>query len=603
MPTALTINQLFTPSPSGIVPNDPAATPVSGSWLDKFLATGATLGLSTTAWNPGDPTRTLMAIQSVVESQQDSLVSIMAQGGFLDWAATGTVTYELINGTTTTVYVTPDPSNPSQNPTGAPGWLDVLANEVYNVARITATFASGSLYLVNTSASTYNLAGGQFHVANALTSVTPAPTYSNTSAITLTPSPNTNVSAVSIVGGLATVTVGSTSGITVGQVIFINGTGNGTIDNTWQIVTSVPDGTHLQFVNAGAVGSGSTGKVYVPAAFAFQADVVGASSSAVVGALTTVVTTQIGVESYNTSSFIGANAESNNALVLRCRAKLATLSMAGPKGAYVFTALSAAQLLANNPIAVPGGGTVGLVDGSIVDAYSFLDTATGDVTTVIANAGGATEGSVNNPVTACTAANPIAITTLNPHLMTTGDYCYVSAIQGVNGANGYFQITKTGANSFTLNGSMGTGSYLTGGTVECGDLGIVDNLINIYATPDNFQSTTVWAASADVSVSATVYVPAFRVPDYTAAVGNTLAAYFAGLPIGGVSNVEAQNIIPIDAVIGLLYAAGIIGANQTSYVTSVANVTLNGQPVDLQLTSTSHVVFTGGIASISIVGI
>jgi hypothetical protein len=539
----------------------------------------------------------------VVESQQDSLVSLMAQGGFLDWAATGTVTYELINGQSSTLYVTPDPSIPSQNPSGALGWLDVLANEVYNVQRVTATFASGNVYLVNTSATTYSLAAGQFHTANALTSVTPAPTYSNTAAISLTPSPSTSISAASIVAGLATLTVGSTSGITVGQIIFVAGTGNITIDNTWQVITAVPGGTSLQFVNPGASGSASAGKVYSPASFAFQADVVGASSSAVVGALTTVVTTQIGVESYNASALIGTNAESNGSVVLRCRARLATLSMAGPKGAFVFTALSAGQLLAANPIVVPGGSQVSLVNGNIVAAFSYVDTNSGDVTTVIANAAGSTDGTVSNPVTACTATTPIAITTQNPHLMVTGDYAYVAGIQGVNGSNGYFQITKTGASTFTLNGSVGTGSYVTGGTVECGDIGIVDSLINTYACPDNFQSTTIWATSENVTVSATVYVPSYRVADYTAAIGNVLTAYFTSLPIGGVSSVEAQNIVPIDAVIGLLYAAGITGAGQASYVTSVSGVTLNGEPEDLSVTATSHVVFSGGIGSISIVGI
>jgi hypothetical protein len=277
--------------------------------------------------------------------------------------------------------------------------------------------------------------------------------------------------------------------------------------------------------------------------------------------------------------------------------------MAAPKGSYVFTALSASQILAQSPLAVPGGGQVGLINGAIVAAYTYVDTSSGNVTTVIANAAGATDGSVSNPITAVTAATPIAVTTQYAHAMSTGDCCLVSGVQGVSGANGWFQITKTGANSFTLNGSAGSGAYVTGGTVECGDLGIVDSLLNTYAAPDLSNSTTIWATTVSVTVAATVYVPSYRVADYTAAIGNILTAYFSGLPIGGVTKVEAQNIVPIDAVIGLLYSGGITGIGQSSYVASVSGVTLNGSATDLSVGSTGHVVFTGGINSISVVGV
>ena len=141
----LTIADLFTPAPSGVDPTNQAAAPASGTWLDTVLAAGARIGLSTTSWQPGDPTRTLLAILSVIDAQQDGLVSTFTQGGFLDWAATGSVTYETAPGVLVTQYVTPDPSILSQNPTGAPGWLDVLAYEVYNVEREQATYAAGQL--------------------------------------------------------------------------------------------------------------------------------------------------------------------------------------------------------------------------------------------------------------------------------------------------------------------------------------------------------------------------------------------------------------------------------------------------------------------------
>ena len=41
---------------------------------------------------PGGAVRTVLAIVSQLMSQQDAIISVMAMGGFLDYAATGTVT-------------------------------------------------------------------------------------------------------------------------------------------------------------------------------------------------------------------------------------------------------------------------------------------------------------------------------------------------------------------------------------------------------------------------------------------------------------------------------------------------------------------------------
>ena len=50
-----------------------------------------------------------------------------------------TVSYVALNGQTIKIYVTPDPSNPAQNPTGALGWLDATGQNVFDTTRITAT--------------------------------------------------------------------------------------------------------------------------------------------------------------------------------------------------------------------------------------------------------------------------------------------------------------------------------------------------------------------------------------------------------------------------------------------------------------------------------
>lgn len=602
----LTIADLFTPTPSGVDPTDAAATPAEGTWLQTALYTGGVIGLSTTSWQPGDPTRTLLAILSVIEAQQDGLVSLMAQGGFLDWAATGTVTYETAPGVTVTAFVTPDPSILSQNPTGAPGWLDVLAYEVYDVERESATYASGPLYIVNESGSTYTFAAGTFHVANVLTTQSPPPTYSNFAAISIAPSPNTAISALSVSLGIVSVTVASVSGLSIGQLIFLDGTGNTTVDQTWVTISGIA-GSVVQYLSATVTGTASAGTLYAPLAFTFQADLIGPVSSAIAGGITDLVTSQIGLECYNPSAFVGANWESNTSLVQRCRLRLAALSPSGPSGAYQYFALTAFQILADNPILVPSssGGTtpVTLVNGPITRALVQLDIFNGFITVTIANAAGTTDGSTSNPVTGATATTPIAVTVFSAHDMITGDFCYVSGIEGLSGADGYWQITKTGASTFTLNGSVGTGSYTTGGTVECGDLGMVDLILDDNALPDCLTEFTQWAGTVNVTVSGTVYVPAAQVQAYQISLAQVLLVYFTTVPIGGVINVETNNIIPLDAVIGLIYAAGIQGQGQKSYVQSATNVKINGTAADLSISPVDIPVLVNGINDIIVVGV
>src|SRR5271169_6458226 len=126
-PPSLTVPQLFTPAPSGVLGAGAVpALPASGSWLTIEYNAAATIGLPTTAWQSGGPERSILAINAVCMSQDDVLISQMAQGGFLDSAAAGTVTYQTLTGAIVTISVTPDPSDAAQNPTASLGWLDDL---------------------------------------------------------------------------------------------------------------------------------------------------------------------------------------------------------------------------------------------------------------------------------------------------------------------------------------------------------------------------------------------------------------------------------------------------------------------------------------------
>jgi hypothetical protein len=68
-------------------------------------------------------------------------------------------------------------------------------------------------------------------------------------------------------------------------------------------------------------------------------------------------------------------------------------------------------------------------------------------------------------VLGATNATPIAITTLQPHGFVTGAMVTVSNVFGNVGANGAFPIIVTGPNSFTMTGSVGTGTYTGSGVV------------------------------------------------------------------------------------------------------------------------------------------
>lgn len=66
-------------------------------------------------------------------------------------------------------------------------------------------------------------------------------------------------------------------------------------------------------------------------------------------------------------------------------------------------------------------------------------------------------------VTGATNATPIVITTSAAHLMTTGQRVRVYGVLGNTAANGSFIITVLSGTTFSLNGSVGSGAYTSGG--------------------------------------------------------------------------------------------------------------------------------------------
>jgi phage-related baseplate assembly protein len=109
----------------------------------------ATVGVDTTAWKAGSVVRTIIAIVAILVAALSRLVSLVASGGFL----------ELSSGT----------------------WKTVVARFVYAVDRISATFATGFVTLVNASGNIYDLDPGDLVVSNSAT----GKSYRNSEHITL----------------------------------------------------------------------------------------------------------------------------------------------------------------------------------------------------------------------------------------------------------------------------------------------------------------------------------------------------------------------------------------------------------------------------------
>lgn len=104
-------------------------------------------------------------------------------------------------------------------------------------------------------------------------------------------------------------------------------------------------------------------------------------------------------------------------------------------------------------------------------------------------------------ITGATNATPISIT-CTAHGYTTGDTVVVTSVAGNTNANGVWEITSTGANTFTLDGSTGSAAYTSGGTAR---LRNNTRVMLTTAVTENIALTGPWqfwtSASADVTVS------------------------------------------------------------------------------------------------------
>jgi hypothetical protein len=585
MTTVLTAAQLFQPAPSGVGPAGIVpSSPVSGSWLATMLDIAAVVQLPTTSWQSGAPERTILAIEAVTFQESDVNISIMAQGGFLQTAATGTVTYTALDGTSVTVPVTPDPSNEAQNPSGSSGWLDLLTSTVYDVERLSASYAAGPLAIVNpTSFSKGPFAAGQYHVANTSTGAT----YTNLATVSIPPSTIGGSGGVvsAVTSTLAATTIQTTGphGLSVGQTVYIvipQTSGVSGLNGVFAIVTAAATSTFQIAIGSSGFFTGP-GTVYLCTVTQMQADTVGIGSNAAPNTVTTAVTQAAGVFISNVIGWSGSNYESNTALANRAQLSLAAASPNGPSQAYIYFAETAGQILAD---ATP---PYTLTNGPVT-ANTSSNPQTGIVTTVIASTTPAsatlganvTPGVAQLQIVAVSNANPCVVTCVGPTTLVPSQSMTVtiSGVIGVTGVNGTFLGTYVGANSFSIPvDTTSAGSYIGGGSVEGGDLGQIDKLLQQNVVPDDVTAVTLSALALPINITATVVVPQANVQAYKLAAPQQLQTQLASYAIGGNSPSFA---VAYDDIIGALEEAGVLTLGSASYVRSIQALSLNGGGVN-----------------------
>lgn len=124
----------------------------------KALVIAEAVGLVTTSWHPGDPTRSQYYVEAEELATVEEIVVGYIASGFLDYAEGD--------------------------------WLALLAYEVYLVTKIEATFATTTVTLTNTGGELFEgIEAGDITFKNSLTDAT----YTNTSGGTLAAGPATTL--------------------------------------------------------------------------------------------------------------------------------------------------------------------------------------------------------------------------------------------------------------------------------------------------------------------------------------------------------------------------------------------------------------------------
>lgn len=119
---------------------------------------------------------------------------------------------------------------------------------------------------------------------------------------------------------------------------------------------------------------------------------------------------------------------------------------------------------------------------------------------LMANGTGSLSYKEDGVVTGATDASPIVITSQG-HGLTTGMRVNISGVLGNTAANGDFNITYVDSNSFSLDSSVGNGTYTSGGAWHAAGLyefSITPTGANGYAEGDAYTVVVYWLMSTQV---------------------------------------------------------------------------------------------------------
>lgn len=126
----------------------------------------------------------------------------------------------------------------------------------------------------------------------------------------------------------------------------------------------------------------------------------------------------------------------------------------------------------------------------------------------ISGQSGSTSFRNTGSITGATNASPIVITSAS-HGLTTGDRVTITGVGGNTAANGTWIITRLDANTFSLNGSTGNGSYTSGGTWNVTGLYFVSltcSGVNGYEAGESYFVLFAGTASATSYANAATFV-------------------------------------------------------------------------------------------------
>jgi hypothetical protein len=126
-------------------------------------------------------------------------------------------------------------------------------------------------------------------------------------------------------------------------------------------------------------------------------------------------------------------------------------------------------------------------------------------------------------IASSTNASPIVVTTSSAHGLQTGDLADIQGHQVNTKANGVRTVTRTGANSFSINGSSGNGAGGATGTVQAINYGAGYNIPSDGTDARNAASVNVpFQALGDRSAADLVTLPVYKLASAvsTSVIGN-----------------------------------------------------------------------------------